>query len=51
MAAEEKVIDPACGMEIDPEKAPVSIEWEGKKYYFCCEGCLQRFLAEKQAAQ
>lgn len=38
------VRDPVCGMEVDPEAAPVSLQWEGQTYYFCCDSCLRRFL-------
>ncbi len=38
------VRDPVCGMEVDPETAPVSLQWEGQTYYFCCDSCLRRFL-------
>lgn len=30
--------DPVCGMEVDEEKAD-TIEYKGKKYYFCCPAC------------
>lgn len=39
-------IDPICGMEVDEEKA-LSVEHEGKKYYFCSPGCRDKFLAQK----
>ncbi|HXZ94522.1 MAG TPA: copper ion binding protein, partial [Dehalococcoidia bacterium] len=39
-------IDPICGMEVD-EKTALSLEYEGKKYYFCSPGCRDKFLAEK----
>lgn len=34
--------DPVCGMEVEPQSAP-SILYEGERYYFCCESCLQKF--------
>jgi thioredoxin reductase len=33
--------DPICGMEVDNEQ--FTYEVEGKKYYFCSKGCLDRF--------
>jgi len=39
-------IDPVCGMTVDPASAPASVEHEGKKYYFCCPHCAQKFQAE-----
>ena len=35
--------DPVCKMDLNPEKAPFSIEYKGRKYYFCGRGCKQRF--------
>src|SRR5579884_4125758 len=34
--------DPVCGMSVDPRRAP-SLEHEGRRYFFCCDGCLQSF--------
>jgi len=38
----QKVIDPVCGMEVDPATA-LSRERKGERFYFCSEGCAQRF--------
>jgi len=36
--------DPVCGMDVDPENPPGgSYEYEGKKYYFCADGCRKQF--------
>jgi P-type Cu+ transporter len=43
------VIDPVCGMEVDPSEAAGSHEYEGKTYYFCNPLCLDRFRAEPEA--
>jgi|Deesub1362B_J571_1020462.scaffolds.fasta_scaffold00749_9 Cu+-exporting ATPase len=40
---EHKIIDPVCGMEIDPEKAAAKVEYQGKTYYFCAVGCKTAF--------
>jgi Cu+-exporting ATPase len=37
--------DPVCGMTVDPAKAP-SVEHEGAKVYFCCQGCAAKFRAD-----
>lgn len=37
--------DPVCGMTVDPEKAAAKAEFAGTAYYFCSEGCAQRFKA------
>ena len=36
--------DPICGMTVDPATA-LHAERDGKKFYFCCDGCRQKFLA------
>lgn len=41
--------DPVCGMSVD-EQAVYSLEQDGKKYYFCGEGCRMRFLAQSKSA-
>lgn len=35
-------VDPVCGIEMDEELATIH-EYNGKKYYFCCEGCKSIF--------
>lgn len=40
------VLDPVCGMEVDPEDAAGTEEYEGQTYYFCSEGCHERFKAD-----
>jgi Cu+-exporting ATPase len=39
------VTDPVCGMTVDPAKA-ASVEHEGTKVYFCCQGCVTKFQAD-----
>ena len=38
--------DVVCGMRVDPAKAAGTTEHDGKVYYFCGKGCLQRFQAD-----
>ena len=38
--------DVVCGMRVDPAKAAGTTEYQGKTYYFCGKGCLQRFRAD-----
>lgn len=40
-------IDPVCGMSVEQEKA-ISIEWDGRTFYFCAKGCRDEFLAQPQ---
>jgi YHS domain-containing protein len=35
-------VDPVCGIEMDEDLATIH-EYNGKKYYFCCEGCKSIF--------
>ncbi|MGC9018554.1 MAG: YHS domain-containing protein [Candidatus Bipolaricaulaceae bacterium] len=39
----KKEIDPVCGMEVDPAKAPAKAEYEGRTYYFCAPSCKAAF--------
>ena len=43
-----KFIDPICGMTVKPETAAGSYNHEGKTYYFCSKGCLQKFIAQNE---
>ncbi|MGA8441309.1 MAG: heavy metal translocating P-type ATPase [Candidatus Sulfotelmatobacter sp.] len=38
--------DPVCGMKVDPAKAKHISEHGGKKYYFCCAACVEKFRAD-----
>lgn len=37
------VVDPVCGMKIKKSDAKATYEYNGKTYYFCMEGCLEKF--------
>jgi YHS domain-containing protein len=37
------VHDPVCHMDIDPNTAAGTSEYEGKTYYFCGRGCKMDF--------
>ena len=43
------VIDPVCGMSVDPATAATSIEHEGHTYYFCSQHCARTFAADPAA--
>src|SRR5262245_66557509 len=36
-------IDPVCGMDVKPLSAAGSIDFDGKTYFFCSAGCLEKF--------
>lgn len=44
-----EVIDPVCGMTVDPAGAKFSMEYEGETYYFCAAGCQVAFEANPEA--
>jgi YHS domain-containing protein len=35
--------DPVCGMDVNPDQAAASYEYNGENYYFCAEGCKNKF--------
>ena len=39
------VVDPVCGMYVDPQKARGTAEHQGQTYYFCSPRCAERFEA------
>ena len=39
------VIDPVCGMTVDPKTAEHKAEYKGVTYYFCAAGCKSKFVA------
>ena len=39
------VRDPVCGMLIDPDAAPASLDRDGERLSFCSRGCRDEFLA------
>ncbi|MBL8893670.1 MAG: heavy metal translocating P-type ATPase [Rhizobiales bacterium] len=44
-AASAGVIDPVCGMTVDPSTTPHKAEYQGQQYYFCSGGCRTKFIA------
>ena len=40
------VQDPVCMMTINPQHAAGMLDYEGKKYYFCSDNCLEKFRAQ-----
>jgi P-type Cu+ transporter len=45
----ETAIDPICGMTVLPDPAAGQYDYKGNTYYFCCEGCLNKFKADPDA--
>ena len=44
----ETVKDPVCGMDIDPNTAAATEEYQGKTYHFCSTACHDKFKAEPE---
>jgi Cu+-exporting ATPase len=44
--AADTVVDPVCGMTVDPARAAGSHRHEGRDFYFCSEHCRARFAAD-----
>ena len=40
---ENPIIDPVCGMTVNPEKANIEAFIKGQRYYFCAEECRKAF--------
>lgn len=49
MNGNEKVLDPVCGMTIDPAKAAGTSRHGGKTVYFCSPGCKAKFDADPES--
>ena len=47
-AGAQAVIDPVCGMSVDPATARATVTHEGTTYYFCAPGCGRAFGADPQ---
>src|SRR3974377_1748725 len=42
------VIDPVCGMTVNPATSRFKTTHNGKEYFFCCQGCLDKFGADPE---
>ena len=47
LISQEKVVDPVCGMEIDPRRA-LEHEYQGKIYHFCGSNCEAHFKKDPE---
>jgi YHS domain-containing protein len=43
------VMDPVCGMEIEPAQAVAQCERDGRSYYFCSTACKEQFEEKPEA--
>jgi Cu+-exporting ATPase len=44
-----KVIDPVCGMTVDPKTSKHRFDHRGRTYHFCSAGCRTKFAAAPQS--
>ena len=42
----EQVVDPVCGMTVDPAETPHATRHDGQTYHFCSARCLEKFGAD-----
>ncbi|ADP70038.1 heavy metal translocating P-type ATPase [Rhodomicrobium vannielii ATCC 17100] len=47
-AEDTRAVDPVCGMSVDPHTAKHRAKYEGRDYYFCCDGCKTKFEADQR---
>lgn len=47
--APERATDPVCGMAVDIDAPAATVEYDGRTYYFCSEGCAETFEANPAA--
>jgi Cu+-exporting ATPase len=40
------VVDPVCGMEVNPDDAAAAWQHAGTTFYFCSVVCMERFRAD-----
>jgi Cu+-exporting ATPase len=48
-APQGEFIDPVCGMSVAPEAAAGKYDFAGETYYFCSNGCLNKFRQNPRA--
>jgi YHS domain-containing protein len=46
--AEDKAVDPVCGMTVTKAKAAATFDYKGTTYYFCSKGCKDAFAKEPE---
>ena len=42
------VIDPVCGMDVNPATSKHQVDHAGKSYFFCCAGCAEKFKSNPE---
>ena len=44
----DRVVDPVCGMTVDPDRAAGRVDHNGTTYFFCSKGCVAKFTADPE---
>jgi YHS domain-containing protein len=44
--SDKLVLDPVCGMRVNPQRAAGHLDHDGTTYYFCSKGCVEKFKAD-----
>lgn len=44
----KRMRDPVCGMTVDPQTAAGWLDYQGERYYFCRQHCLDKFREQPQ---
>jgi Cu+-exporting ATPase len=42
------MIDPVCGMQVEPNRAAEKYEYKGQTYFFCSQDCLAKFKEDPE---
>ncbi len=45
----QEVLDPVCAMKVAVKSDTPRFDYNGKTYYFCCGGCMERFASDPEA--
>jgi len=45
--SEGRLVDPVCGMDVDPKTAAGKAEHDGEWFYFCSQKCIETFNADQ----
>jgi Cu+-exporting ATPase len=48
MQHHKTVLDPVCGMQVDPESPAATVQRAGQTYYFCSSHCATKFRANPE---
>jgi len=44
----EMIVDPVCNMAIEKAGAGYSVDYDGKKFYFCSQKCYEEFKTDPE---